>query len=154
MNTITQEYPQGVWCIDKNNQNMAFRISNDTTLTIPLNTEILEEMKKQLEASKVFNAFQQVSLDNVHIIGYLNLILDDYVNFLDKDSLTKLLTKMKQIEETNYLDPQNATYINHLRTSLEIDNIENFYDALEQFQSYNSEYFASILENNKVSKIH
>jgi len=145
----TNKYPQGIWHINENNENEASKTFNGKTITVPLTTEILEEMKRQIEADKIFKAFQQVSNENEHIIGYLNLILDDYINFLDQNNLMLLINKMKQIEVTDYIDSQNSFYVNQLRTSLEIQNIDNFYEILEQFQAHNAPYFAKLFSNQE-----
>lgn len=157
-NNVAQEYPNGIWYIinDKDGNTMAQKRFNTTSetkqITVPLSKEILEVIKKQIEANKIFNAFQKINNDDTNIIGYLNLILDDYVNFLDTYSLSQLIGRLKAIEESNYLDSQNIIYVGQLRTNLESKDIESFYDILEQFQSHNKQYFDSVCEKQENAK--
>lgn len=143
-NNQTNKYPENIWYIvydETNNNMMAQRTSNGITITVPATKEILEEIKKQMEAHKIFNAFQKKNVNDEHIIGYLNLILDDYINHLDTNSINNLIAKMKQISEV--VDYQNTTYITQLITNLAQNNTDDFYETLEQFQSHNASYFAT-----------
>ena len=155
---IEHEYPKGIWCkgiwcIDNTNPNMALKISGEKIIKVPLTKEILEEIKRQIEANKLFKFFQQVNINNEHIIGYLNLILDDYVNFLDTDNLNNLIIEMTKLEKVDHIDTTNILYITKLRTCLETNKTETFYETLEQFQNYNQKYFTNaFLSENSIKK--
>ena len=158
-NDVTYEYPQWVWCIDEDNQNQALRVTGNKTVIIPKTPEILEEIKKQIEAIKLFKGFKMVNPEDENIIAYLNIIFEDCINHLDLDSQTALINKMKQIEESKNIDIQNASYIQQIRTNLEQrivltinnqekeENINVFETLKEQFQTYNTLY-ASQKETN------
>lgn len=151
-NDVTYEYPQGIWCIDEDNPNQALRVTGNKTVIIPLTKEVLEEIKKQIEASNLFRGFKQVDPEDENIIAYLNIIFDDSISRLDLDSLTALTNKMKQIEESKNIDIQNASYIQQIRTNIEQrivltindqekeENINVFETLKEQFQTYNALY--------------
>lgn len=142
MNTnLINEYPKNIWCIDKNNSNIAIKQTNTKTIKVPITTEILEEIKKQIEASLIFKAFQKVTPEDKNLIGYINLILNDYINFLDEDTLNKLIIELKKMEQSNQLDNQNNLYLNNMIHSLEINDRENFEELLEQFSNYNQNHF-------------
>ena len=166
-NTLTYEYPQGIWCIDKDAQNIALKFSGNKTIRVPATKEILETIKKQIEANKIFTSFKQLNPEDENIIGYLNLILDDYVNYLDYNNLNDLASIMKQIKQSNKIDLQNATFIEMLRINLETrikleksnqeksDNLDSFYNIFEQFQTYNKSYFVeSYIDNKPSTKTH
>lgn len=142
-NNFSDKYLEGIWYIDKDEANMAFKFSNGNLIKVPSSKEILEEIKRQLEAKQVFKKFQELDVQDDKYIGYLNVILRDYVNFLDQNDLNILINKMRQLKELNTVDTQNIFYINQLENYLSLNDVENFEDLLEQFNSYNQEYFMS-----------
>lgn len=148
--TYKKEYPQGIWCLDRENENMAVKIVNDTkTIRVPVTTEILEEIKRQLEADKMLTAFTQLNVNDTNIIGYLNLMLSDYINFLTPETKNTLINKMKEIELSPQLDEQNISHIQNLKNQLATNNIEEYYNALDNFQAYNIPLFENALANNE-----
>ena len=52
---------------------------------------------------------------------------------------------MHIIPDSNFIDVQNAFYIQKLCTDLETKDIDSFYDSLEEFQEYNQPYFEKVL---------
>lgn len=149
--TYNNEYPQGVWCFDKENENMAVKVVNNTkTIKVPVTTEILEEIKKQIEAEKLFIAFCQLNNEDENIIGYLDLMLNDYINFLTPENKNILINKMKEIELSSRLDNQNISHLHNLETNLKENDIEAFYDNLDDFHTYNIPLFENALSNNEI----
>lgn len=151
---LTNTYPTGVWCIDQNNPNMAIRNSNGKTIKVPATKEILKEIKKQIEANKVFQAFQTINIKDEGIIGYLNVILRDYINYLDSDNLTLLINEMQELEQVDHIDTQNAFYIKNMSNHLKNKNTDEFEETLEQFQIYNQEYLTNAFSNEQAAKRH
>ena len=139
-NETTHQY--GLWYV--NDDNMACRkcleLGCDFEEVLPLSPEIQEEIHKQKEASIFLNAFQTVHDDDQNLMGYLNLILGDYVNYLDHEELNGLMKRMKDIETSECVDMQNAWYVNTLRENLISKDMDAFYDALEQLQTYNQNF--------------
>ena len=76
-NDVAYEYPQGVWCINEDNPNQVLRVTGNKTVIIPQTPEILEEIKKQIEAIKLFKGFKMVNPEDENIIAYLNIIFED-----------------------------------------------------------------------------
>lgn len=148
--TYNNEYPQGIWCLDKENENMAVKIVNATkTIKVPVTTEILEEIKKQIEAEKLFIAFCQLNNEDENIIGYLDLMLNDYINFLTPENKNILINKMAEIKLSSRIDNQNISHLHNLETSLKENDIETFYDTLDEFHTYNIPLFENTLSNNE-----
>lgn len=136
---------ENIWYLiyDENTKEMmAQKTSNGTTIKIPATTEILKIIKKQMEANiEAKKIFHKVDLNNKHILAYLYLLLDQYINFLESDNLNYLINLMQQLEKSEHIDSNNISYINKLRISYQSKDIENFNDLLEQFETYNSNYF-------------
>lgn len=107
--------------------------------------EILHEIKMQEEAFLFFKAFQQIDKNDEYAIGYLNIILDDYINYLGKKNLTILINKMKEIEQSDNISMQNSIFLNYLQSYISLNNMEAFEDTLAQLQNYNKDLFESIL---------
>jgi len=108
------------------------------TEVLPKDDDKDSELRKQKEASIFFKAFQNVSNEDENLIVYLNLILSDYVNYLDLESLSALTNRMHHI--TKYLetiDVHSSRYVYTLREQFISKNMESFYDTLEEFQNYN-----------------
>ena len=141
------KHQYGLWSIDDNN--MACRTCEKCGYLekFVATEEFHQQVSKQKEANLFLEAFQMVDNNDEHIIGYLNVILDDYLSFLGKDALSLLITRMEILGKDDKLDMQNAIYINYLHQYLRLNNFESFRDTLEQFQEYNAAYFASIVTN-------
>lgn len=145
---VDNQHQYGLWSIDKQT-NVAFRSCENCGFheEFKATEEYHQEVKKQKEAELFFKAFQMVENHDEHIIGYLNLILDDYVNYLEKDSLNLLITKMEALSTSDKLDVQNALFVNQLQKFLRLNNVEAFQEGLEQFQNYNAPYLNGALTN-------
>lgn len=142
------QHQYGLWSIDDNN--MACRTCEKCGYTekFVATDEFKRQVTRQKEAKLFFEAFQKTSNDDEHIIGYLNVILDDYLSYLGKDALNLLITRMEILGKNDKLDMQNAVYINYLHQYLRLNNSEAFLDTLEQFQEYNNAYFMSAFKNS------
>lgn len=158
MNDNNATMSENLWYIiyDENTKiTMAQKTSKGVTITVPATTEILKIIKKQMEANiNVKKIFEKVSTDNENVIAYLYLLLDQYINFLEADNLDYLINMMKELEESAHIDANNVSFINKLRTSFQSNDTEIFYNILEQFESYNAEYFSKFYNMEQYVKAH
>lgn len=157
-NIQTSNTSENIWYLiyDENTKTtMAQKRANGTTITVPATTEILKTIKKQMEANEIAKKiFEKVGIDNENIVAYLYLILDQYINFLESNNLDYLINMMKKLEESTHIDNNNAAFITKLRTSYESKDNESFNDILEQFESYNTEYFSKFYNMEQSIKSH
>ena len=130
--------PEGIWIIDEE-KNTAFRMKGGIKVELPITTEILEEVKKQIEAEKYFNLFQDVKDKNEMIIGYLKMMLGDYYNYLSHHHQKEFLQQIQSI--SHLVDEKNSSYLQEISACLKKQNLDAFYDVTEEFQQYNQSYF-------------
>ncbi len=152
-NYHVQPNGEGLWIINELS-NTAYRTTGEKRIEVPITKEILEEIKRQVEAEQYFQLFQKVNIQDDKIIGYLNFMLDDYYHYLSTDNQEKFRKKMQLIPESNVVDVQNAFYIQKIYHNLEEKDIHRFCDSLEEFQQYNQNYFQQILENTSLENQH
>ena len=121
--SCTNKHQYGLWNIDKN-KSIVYRVCDKCgyKLNLPITEEIVMEITKQEEASKIFKAFQSVDNNDDNIINYLELILEDYVNYLSKDDYKNLIRRIKKLEELDIIDAKNILYLQKLDTYFVIDN--------------------------------
>lgn len=114
-----------LWCIDED-LNQAYRVCNICKFKriLPITNEILDEINKQEEASKLLKAFLMVSDDDTNLLNYIDLIIDDYVNYLSKEDFKSLVKRVKELEEKNIIDAKNIIYLNQLETYFVVNSIE------------------------------
>lgn len=132
----------GLWNID-NEKNIAYRICDKCKFRreLPITEEITHEINKQIEASKIFKAFMLVNDNDENIINYLELILEDYVNYLSKTDYKALSKRIKKLEELDILDARNILYLSQLDTyfvlettedTMQLDELNIKFDTYEQ----------------------
>lgn len=126
---IDNGHQYGLWHIEKE-QNIAWRSCNKCRFRreLPATDEIYGEIKKQDEALKIFRAFQIVDNNDENIINYLNLIIEDYMHYLDRKSLIALTSRIKELEQLDIINLQDAFYNINLDGfwCLNGDNKENY----------------------------
>lgn len=135
--------PEGIWVIDEE-KNTAFRMKGGIKVELPITTEILEEVKKQIEAENYFNLFQEVKKQDGMIIGYLKLMLEDYYNYLSDNHQKEFLKYIQSI--FHLVDDKNSSYLQKICTCLEKQNLDEFLDVTEEFQQYNQSYFNELTD--------
>lgn len=151
-----EEYSDYRWKIV---DGMAYRKDG---LILPVTPENEDDFKKDINKHKkssiYLENFLQVPEEDEQMLGYLYVILYDCVNYLNEKQIKKLIGKMKQIGQLDMVDIQNASYISAFCTSLENTFKENevdiFYDTLEEFYKYNVPYFQQVLSQNTENKFH
>ena len=155
MSCVNNNHKYGLWEINES-ENLACRTCKNCGYKEEFLKEDIhdKEIKKQKEADLFFKAFDKVDINDLNIIGYLNVILDDYVNYLDNDAKNLLLTKMEMLENSNIIDVNNSMYLKKLSSSLKSNDIDVFLDELELFQEYNAVYFNTILDNKESNARH
>ena len=122
---VDNNHQYGLWHIDKK-QMVAWRKCNKCKFIreLPTTSEIYEEINKQDEAAKLFRAFQMVDNNDKNIVNYLNLILEDYMNYLDRKNLVALTSRIKELEQLDIINLQDAFYTTKLDGFFQIDDIE------------------------------
>ena len=135
--------PEGIWVIDEE-KNTAFRMKGGIKVELPITTEILEEVKKQIEAENYFNLFQEVKKQDGMIIGYLKLMLEDYYNYLSDNHQKEFLKYIQSI--FHLVDDKNSSYLQKICTCLEKQNLDEFLYVTEAFQQYNQSYFNELTD--------
>ena len=135
--------PEGIWVMDEE-KNTAFRMKGGIKVELPITTEILEEVKKQIEAENYFNLFQEVKKQDGMIIGYLKLMLEEYYNYLSDNHQKEFLKYIQSI--FHLVDDKNSSYLQKICTCLEKQNLDEFLDVTEAFQQYNQSYFNELTD--------
>ena len=155
MSCVDNKHKYGLWEIK---EGMACRTCKHCGIQEKFKTEdkdvYHQEIEKQKEANLFIRAFNNVDNHDEKIVGYLNVILDDYVNYLNDEDLILLIKKMDGLESSNEIDIQNSIHIKKLCYALKTSNLDDFFDNLEKFQEYNANYFATILNNNETNARH
>ena len=64
---------------------------------LPIDIEILEEIKKQEIAKPLLTSFLSLSINDINLIGSIYVILDDVINYIDNDKKLLLITKLNEI---------------------------------------------------------
>ena len=125
------------WEINPDGTTATLNSNGESKLTVPVTDEINWAMKKQKEATIFLKAFSLVKDDDPNLIGYLNFILDDYINFFSSEEMTLLTKKMQEITASNQININNATTITSLLNKINSGNVDEFYDILDTFQKDN-----------------
>lgn len=122
---VENNHQYGLWNIDKE-QKMGWRICSKCKFRreLPITDEIQLEILKQEEAFKIFKAFLMVDNQDKNIVNYLNLILEDYINYLDRKNLRILFNRMSELEKLDIINIQDILYNNELKTYFEVENVK------------------------------
>lgn len=117
------KHQYGLWNIDKK-KNIVYRSCGKcgNVLKLPITEEVVMEIVKQEEASKIFKAFQLVSDSDENLINYLELILEDYINYLGQDDYASLIKRIRKLEKDDIIDAKSIVYQHQLGTYFEINN--------------------------------
>lgn len=121
---------------------------------LPMSSEVAEQIRKQKEALVFISAFHKVDINDPYIVGYLYTFLDDYINYLSEEHKNALLDMMENIEKSDHINYQNATFISQLSTSLRKNAIEEFYDTFDEFKNFNADMLECILHINEMNDYH
>ena len=149
----TGQPPIGIWYIE---DNMACRIHPETRekITLPLEEETLGQIKKQELASELFESFQKVPNDDINLIGYLDVILNEAFGYLDLSNKNQLLLRMEEIKNTNFVNEENKVFLNYFISFIKEGRIDAFLEVLEEFKKVNAPYLVAPLIENQTSEYH
>ena len=128
---VENNHQYSLWNIDQG-QNIAWRVCSKCKFRreLPITEEIQIEVQKQEEAVKIFKAFQMIDNQDENMVNYLNLIIEDYINYLDRKSLRILIAKMHELEQLDIINIQDILYNNELKTYFEIESNETNHNSL------------------------
>lgn len=122
---VNHEHQYGLWNIDREKK-IVWRTCEKCQFTreLPITSEVTMQIKKQEEAARIFKAFQLVKDEDINIINYLEIILEDYINYLNKEDFKTLIKRIKYLEKLDIIDAQNILYLNQLDTYFTLDNLD------------------------------
>ena len=128
---LDNNHKYDLWSIDEVN-NYAYRVCNKCKFkrTLPITDEIKKEVEMQNLASKLLKAFLMVSDDDANLLNYIDLIIDDYVNYLSKEDFRSLVKRVKELEENDIIDAKNVIFLNKLETYFVVNSNEEDDDNL------------------------
>lgn len=149
----TGQPPIGIWYTEGN---MVCRIHPETRekIILPIDEETIEQLKKQEIAAKLFEGFQNVSNDNINLIGYLNVILNEAFGYLDLNGKNQLLLRMEEIKNTNFITDENKVFLNYFISFIKEGKNDAFLEVLEEFKKVNAPYLVAPLTENQTSEYH
>lgn len=129
--------PIGIWYIENN---LACRINPEThmLLKLPITEEINEQINKQKTALDLVTAFEKIPNDSINLIGYLHTILKDALGYLDTQTKEKLITRITEIKDGNYLNEVNNKYLISLLKFINEKKTYLFLELFEDFENYNA----------------
>ena len=109
----------------------------------PMTSDSLKEIKKQQEATQLLTNFLNVSSYNNNLIGYINIILDDVLNYINFEKASLLITKLNEIRENSILNEENKTLIEKIICHVKSNNQEELSNVIDYFKLYNNEILNS-----------
>ncbi len=154
-NKVCEEmgHQYGIW---RANEEMSLGIRNCLKCSheeiLPLNKDILEEIKKQEIAKKQLTNWSSLPNDSIAALSGIYPILDNTLNYLDREKKETLINKIKEISISDNASLTNVEYLNYFISYIESENIteemsEYFYDKVDEFYNINRETFLSLFNN-------
>lgn len=116
--------------------------------------EILYQVEQQDIARDLFEGFQKITNNNVNLIGYLHRILRDALDFLDDERKEKLIIRMENIKNSNYLDENNNIFLKYITNALKENKFNIFMEVFEDFEKYNETSLIQPLTEIQTSEFH
>lgn len=105
----------------------------------PITKEILNQIKKQYEAIALVESFLILDIEDPNLIGYLNVILEDAVDFIEDDKKVLLDRKLVDIYNSSIVSEENRMMIDSFRKAIIANDNDLFFDTMEYFKGYNKE---------------
>ena len=143
MNNTTCEkrsHKYGLWSIKDNKGVRTCEICHYIEI-LPITDTINEQIKKQDEAKLFLKGFTKISPNDEKLLGCIDVMLDDYINYLSKENKDTLIAKINELKNSDFIDITNANLLTILESSYHTD-INTYYDKLEQFKNYNQNFFS------------
>ena len=118
--------------------------------TYPINDYIKQEISKQKISNKAVDFFLNIPMDDINIYGYLYQIINEFINFVNKDKKTLINQKLLSMLETGIIYGKDAelstcNIINYIKT----DNLssDDFFEELDNFKNHLISLNNILLEN-------
>lgn len=123
--SCTDNHQYGLWNID-NEKNTVYRICDKCNFKreLPITEEITLEIKKQEEAAKILKAFNLVDDYDENIINYVELIMEEYINYFCKKDFKTFAKRVKKLDDLDILDAKTILHLNKLDTYFVVDNVD------------------------------
>lgn len=127
----------GLWEIK--DENTAFRRCKccDIVFERGITKNILNQIKKQYEATVLLESFLSIYPSDVNLIGYLNVILEDAVDYIDDNNKLLLDQKLHELNSTTFVSEENKIMIENFRKAISNDDNDLFFDTMEYFKVHN-----------------
>ena len=149
VNDVGRKY--GLWSLDEE-KNMAVRkcLCCGIIFYYPITKNILEEIKKQYEAIVLSKNFINLEISDPNLLGYVNVILSDVIDFIDTPRKNQLSMKLKEIVVSNYTSFENKIIIEKIIEAINSDNSDLYFDAFEEFKLSNKDNLTSFISSTKL----
>lgn len=118
---------------------------------LPSGIDTLKQIKLQQEALPLLNSFLNISINDEAIIGYINVIINDCLPFINQDNKFKLMKKLNEVTHSSSLSEENKLLLNNLITSIKERNNDLQYDTIDYFEKYNQEALSSVIISSKTN---
>lgn len=138
-NCIINGHQYGLWQIENENEVSRTCLTCEQKQTYPMSSDTLKEIKKQQEANKLLTSFLNIPNYDNNLIGYLNIILDDVLNYINTEKKSLLVTKLAELTANSTLSEENKTLFERITTSIKSNNQEELFDTIEYFKIYNND---------------
>ena len=140
-------------CTDKHQYGTWFKLDEKNTarecelcghiLKLPNERWKNNQLEKQFLASSLLEGFLLISPDEPNLINYLNIILDDVVDYINKQQKKILDEKLRELTLSTFLNNDIKIAINNLRLAI----LNNDIDLCDQIKHYFNLYYEN-LENS------
>ena len=118
--------------------------------TYPINDYIEKEILKQKISTKAVDFFLTLPIDDINIYGYLYQILNEFINFIEKDKKDLISQKLFTMFEQGIIYGDEAelstcNIINYIKTN----NLssDDFFEELDNFKNHLIYLNNTLLEN-------
>ena len=146
----------GLWSIDKEN-NKAVRkcLCCGIDFYYPIdddknNNWILEEIRKQDEASKLLDEFKIFDINSPNLVYALNVILEKNVcDRIDTQKKKQLTDKFKEIVASDSISFENMVMIKKFILAIKSNNNDLYFETYEEFKELNYNNLYDFVSSSK-----
>lgn len=142
-NCTTNGHQYGLWQIESEKEVSRTCLNCAYKQKYPMTSDSLKEIKKQQEAAQLLTCFLNVPSYDDNLIGYINIILDDVLNYINFEKTSLLITKLNEFRENSILNEENKTLIEKIISHIESNNQEELSNIIDYFKLYNNEILNS-----------
>ena len=141
VNSCDNGHKYGLWSLSED-ASMASRVCMNCGFVELLRAtpNIKEQVTKQTEAFNMLKAFSNISIDDPNFIGYLNIMLVDYVDYLCMNHKIEFSNMLNNVVSNSYFISEKNKFL--LKKFIELipstkDTTDSFCETLEKFQLTN-----------------